>query len=347
MQGTRHIKSRNFLTIILVVTCLFTMSVFMYKTVIDKLVDNRQTTIEAFKEEQFNVIWTSLETLQLQAEKDVTEISKNIEEDILSLSPEELTILEVDMRNNDLNNNLQQILNSNIENHCLNGIKNHMSSIVVMTTDGYIEDINYYRATASDNNNCVRTWETILDNSYNVKLEYDAINKLLNRNSGVIATESYNLIKNDNHIMINELTYESLLNVFLQEGIEGLKNYQIFVPYYITDFGDIFGNPDFEHGTKLDNNKLIIVQEFNLYDQIMNRHDELFNDNQIRQVITRYNEVLRLMYIFGISLITSVTGLIIYLCNVYNILLIKEEYDEDENKGGDSLIDDETQDDQE
>ena len=348
MQRARHIKSRNFLTIILVVTCLFTASVFMYKTVIDKIVDNREATIEAFKEEQFNVIWTSLETLQLQAEKDVTEISQKIEKDILSLSPEELEILELDMSNNVLNDNLHRILNSNIKNHCLNGIKNHMNCIVVMTTDGYMEDSNYYRATESSDN-YIRTWQTALDNSYNVKLEYDAIDKILNRNSGIIATESYNLLKNDDHIMIDELTYNSLLNVFLQEGITGLKNYQIFVPYYITDFGDIFGNPDIEHGIKLDNNKLIVVQEFNLYDQIMSRHDELFNDNQIRQVMNRYNEVLRLMYIFGISLITSVTGLILYLCSVYNALLIKEEYEEeeDENESEDSLIDDETQDDQE
>jgi hypothetical protein len=323
---------------------IFTASVFMYKTVIDKIVDNREATIEAFKEEQFNVIWTSLETLQLQAEKDVTEISQNIEEDILSLSPEELAILEYDMTNDVFNDNLHQILNSNIKNHCLNGIKNHMNSIVVMTTDGYMEDSNYYRATES-NNNYIRSWQTITDNSYNTKLENDAIDKLLNRNSGVIATESYNLLKDDNHILIDELTYDSLLKVFLQEGVTGLKNYQIFVPYYITDFGDIFGNPDIEHGIKLDNNKLIVVQEFNLYDQIMNRHNELFNDNQIRQVMTRYNEVLRLMYIFGISLITSVTGLILYLCSVYNALLIKEENEENESE--DSLIDDETQDDQE
>lgn len=347
MQKTRHFKSRNFLTIILVVACLFTASVFMYKTVTDKIVDNRQVTIEAFKEEQFNVIWTSLETLQLQAEKEVTDISKQIEKDILSLSPEELEELEIDMSNDILNDNLHHILYSNIKNKTLNGINNHMNGIVVMTIDGYIEDFNYYRATKSDDSN-VRSWQMALNNSYNTKLDNDAIDKLLNRNSGIIALESYNLTKNDNHIKINELTYESLLEVFLEEGIHGLKNYQIFVPYYITDFGDIFGNPDIIHGSKFDNNKLIVVQEFNLYDQIMNRHDELFNDVQIKNVIARYDEVLRLMHILGISLIASVTGLILYLCSVYNAIAISEQYEEEDKiESEDSLLDDETQDSQE
>lgn len=341
MQKTQHIKARNFLTIILVVACLFTASVFMYRSVINKITDNRQETIEAFKEEQFNVIWTSLETLLLQAEKEVTEISKEIESDILSLSPEKLEQLEMDMNNDVTNPDLHQILNSSIKYHSLNGISNHMNGIVVMTTDGYIEDFNYYRAT-EENGSIIRTWEDVYNNSYNTELESDAIDKLLNRHSGIIALESYNLTKNDNHIKIDELTYESLLSVFLEEGIYGLKNYQIFVPYYITDFGDIFGNPDIEHGTKVNNNKLIVVQEFNLYDQIMNRHDELFNDEQIRLVITRYDEVLRWMYIFGISLITAVAGLIIYLCNIYNDIL-----DNEENESDDLILDDETQDSQE
>lgn len=347
MQNVQYIKARNLLTSILVIACLFTASVFMYKTVIDKIVDNRQATIEAFKEEQFNIIWTSLETLQLQAEKEVIEISGQIENDILDLTPEDLKQLESDMNQNVLNQNLHDILSSNIKNKSLNGLKNHMNGIVVMTTDGFIEDFNYYRA--SDNDTNIRAWESSIEKSYNKKLESDAIDKLLNRNSGIIALESYNLIKNENHIMINELTYNSLLEVFLNEGIHGLKNYQIFVPYYITDFGDIFGTPDIIHGTKIHNNKLIVVQEFNLYDQIMNRHDELFNDNQIKLVIERYDEVLRLMYIFGISLITSVAALILYLCGVYNALVIKEEYEENYERinNEDSLLDGETQDSQE
>ena len=326
MQKQR-LSSRTFLTTILLAVCFFTLTVFVYKTVIDKIIDNKQDTIESFKEEQFDVIWTSLETLHMQAENEVTEVSKNIEKDILSLSSEELKKLQEDMTNNTINKNLHEILNSNMEDRNLNGINNHMNGIVVMTIDGYIEDFNYYRSVIVSESN-VKYWDIAISNSYNRELERDAIDKLLNRHSGVIALESFNLTKNENHIKINELTYESLLEVFMKEGINGLRNYQIFVPYYITDFGDIFGEPDIIHGIKVDNNKLIVVQEFNLYDQIINNHGDLFNDQQTKELTNRYNELLRLLYILGITFIVSVLGLIIYLCSIYNDILNVEEEEE-------------------
>ena len=324
MQKTHRIKPNDFLRIILVVVCICTASVFMYKSVIDKISYNRDATTEAFKEEQFKVIWSSLEALYIQAETEVTEISESIEDNILDLSDDQLLKLQQDLTNDTLNQDLHKILNSNMEGKNLNGISNHMNSIVVMTTDGFIEDYNYNRAVET-NGSSVRSWELAIDNSYNKELEQDAINKLLNRNSGIIALESYNLTKDDNHIKINELTYESLLEVYLEEGINGLRNYQIFVPYYITDFGDIFGTPDIIHGSKVDNNKLIVVQEFNLYDQVMYKQYNLFNDEQVKEINARYNDLLRLSYVLGITLVTSVIALIIYLCNMYNTLLVDEE----------------------
>ena len=323
----RKQSSKTFLTTILFAVCFFTLTVFVYKTVIDKIIDNKQDTIESFKEEQFDVIWTSLKTLQMQAENEVTEVSQNIEKDILKLSSEELLKLQEDMTNNIINHNLHEILNANIKSSGLNGIKNHMNGIVVMTIDGYIEDFNYYRTTTQNESN-VRDWEIVVENSYNKELEQDAIEKLLNRNSGVIALESFNLTKNDNHIKIKELTYESLLEVFMEEGMNGLRNYQIFVPYYITDFGDIFGTPDIIHGTKVDNNKLIVVQEFNLYDQIINNHGELFDDQQTKELINRYEDLLRLLYILGLTFIASMLGFIIYLCSVYNDMINLENEEE-------------------
>jgi hypothetical protein len=205
-----------------------------------------------------------------------------------------------------------------------------MNGIVIMTTDGFIEDYNYYRAICDSDSN-IRKWEVDISNSYNKELEKDAIDKLLNRHSGIIALESYNLTKNDNHIMISEMTYDSLLNVFLEEGLNGIRNYQIFVPYYITDFGDIFGNPDIINGVKVDNNKLIVVQEFNLYDQVVKNYNDTFNDSEIKNIIERYDMLLRLMYTFGIMLACFVTLLVGYLSNTYNELVCYE-YEEDEEE---------------
>lgn len=323
MQKSKHIKASTFLTMIIFITILFTVAVLFHRLIIDKVEDNMETTIHSFKEEQFDVIWASLEKLILEAEKEVTVISKNIENDILQLSPEELNELQEDMNSDILNHTLHEILNSNIQGENLNGVNNHMNGIVVMTIDGYIEDFNYYRASTTNESN-VRNWELALNNSYNKDLEMNAINKLLNRSSGIIALESYSLTKNPDHILIDELTYDTLLEVFLNEGTNGLRNYQIFVPYYITDVGDIFGNPDIIHGTKMDNNKLIVVQEFNLFDQIISCQDSLFKDDHIERVAKRYNDLLNLLYLFGIMIVGMVATLILYLCSLYDRLLDHE-----------------------
>lgn len=346
MQKVRHLKSSSFLTVIFIVVFLFAGSVFWYDYAIDKIVENKEKTINSFKEEQFNAIWAYLENLQLQADKEITEISKSIEDDILSLSHEELEQLQSDLNNDTFNHNLHKIFTEHIEGVSFNGINNHMNGVVIMNNDGYLEDFNYHRATASNGSN-IREWKIDLEKSYNKDLEHDAINKILNRNSGIIALESYNLLKDkdNDHILIEEMTYESLLNVYLNEGLNGLRNYQIFVPYYITDFGDIFGQPDILHGSKVDNNKLIIIQEFNLYDQITNTHKNLFNNDLVNSINNRYNDVLRILYIFGISLIASVLCLIFYLCNIYNKLVYHEEECETIiNECKESLLDNEMQD---
>lgn len=323
-------RSKFIIGIMIFVILAFSSSVFGYKNIISLVKENCQKTTEAFREEQFKVLWSSLNNLQLQSEKEISKISEDIERDILALSDEKLQKLHYDMTNNIHNQDLHKILMKNIENQNLNDIRNHRNGVVVMSTEGYLEDFNYRRANlvAEDHESSFREWDDNLKNSYNETLEKNAIEKLLNRTSGIIALESYDLIESDDHIKIKEMNYESLLQVFLAEGMEGLRNYQIFVPYYITDIGDIFGIPDISQGIKVDNNKIIVVQEFNLYDQIMlTENSELFNDNEIKNVTSRYNELLRWLYIVGIILVTGVSGLIFYFCGIYNEI-IEREYDE-------------------
>ena len=325
-------RSKFIIGIMIFVILAFSSSVFGYKNLITLVKDNCEKTTEAFKEEQFKLIWSSLDNLRLQAEKEVSRISEEIEKDILALTDEQLANLQYDMTNNIHNQDLHEILMKNIESQSLNDISNHRNGIVVLSSKGYMEDFNYRRAKnlSDECASSFRAWEDSIENSYNEELEQNAIDKLLNRTSGIIALESYDLIHNDAHIKIKELNYESLFKVFLAEGMEGLRNYQIFIPYYITDIGDIFGNPDISQGIKVDNNKIIIVQEFNLYDQIMIGHSDILDDHAINSITSRYNELLRWLYIVGIVLVSAVCGLIFYFCTIYNDIIDREYDDEPE-----------------
>lgn len=326
-------KSRSkFFLIMIFVILVFSSSVIFYKGIISLVENNLTLTSEAFKEQQFNTVWASLHNIMEQAEDGVTEVSLKIEEDILNLPEDKLSQLHDDMNNSIHNTDLHNILMNRIKNHNLNDIHNHRNGIVVMTTKGYIEDSNYRRASqhsTNENDDLFRDWESNINTSFNKELEENAIDKLLNRTSGIIALESYDLVNNENHIKIKEMTYDSLLEVFLKEGMEGLRNYQIFVPYYITDIGDIFGTPDILHGTMVDNHKITVVQEFNLYDQLSNQ-EELFTNEQVDKLKDRYIELLNYLYYFGMGLASAVFGLILFFCVIYNDMM--ELYDDEENQ---------------
>lgn len=325
-------RSKFIIGIMIFVVLAFSSSVFGYKSILTLVKENCVKTTESFKEEQFKVIWSSLNSLLLQSEKEVSKIAVIVERDILALTDEQLQDLQYDMTYNIHNSDLHKILMRNIENQNLNNINNHRNGIVVLSTKGYMEDFNYRRAKliSDDHTASFRVWEDSINSSYNQKLEINAIEKLLNRTSGIIALETYDLVGNDEHIMIKEMNYESLLNVFLTEGMEGLRNYQFFVPYYITDIGDIFGVPDISQGIEVENNKIIIVQEFNLYDQLMSNKTHLFDDSEINNIASRYNELLRWLYIVGIILVSAVSGLIFYFCGIYNDMIEREYNDNDE-----------------
>jgi len=331
----RDKKQHNIiLGVMIFVILIFSSSIILYKNVLDNIEYTAKKTTEYFKKEQFKVLWSDLKSFQSQADEEVTQISLSIEEDIANLSEDELEEVRVHLTNGTNSEVLHEILINNIEGKNLNGINNHKNGIFVITTRGYLEDYNYRRISiSSSEDEEQKTLQYGIDNSYNKELDTDAINKLLNRSNNIIAFESYNITKNEDHIKIKELNYETLSKVFIAEGINGLRNYQILVPFYITDIGDIFGEPDSIQGVKNENNKIIVIQEFNLYDQLINSKDsEIFTSEVIDNLRVKYNTILSWLYAFGITLVMGTCGLILYFCTIYNNILASYEmyryYDE-------------------
>lgn len=325
-------KSKIIIRAMLAVILICTTSIFLFKNIIVQINSNREKTIESFKEEQFKTIWNTLNSLQTQSKREITKISKNIEKDILELPKQDFTKIQENMDNDRYSETLHNIFMNHIKNESLNEINNHRNGIVIMTNDGFMEDFNYRRAENKTTEKSIRLWDESIESSYNKILDKNAVDKLLNRTTEVIAFESYDITKDENHIKIKELNYESLYNIFSTEGLNGLRNYQIFVPYYITDLGDIFGVPDIKQGTKVDNNKIIIAQEFNLYDQITegNNDNQLYDENEIKNIVSRYDNVLRQLQLLAVIIMILVFILIFCICPVYNIAIDQEENEKED-----------------
>ena len=122
---------------------------------------------------------------------------------------------------------------------------------------------------------------------------------------------------------IKEATYNTLEEVYVNEGIDGLRNYQFLVPVYITDTGDIFGQADTVQGIKVDNHKFIVIQTFNLYDQLISYKPDFGDDDYLHRLNIRCDNILNSLYILGIVVCILIVFIILYFLSIYNALIEK------------------------
>lgn len=295
--------------------------------IVDRVHDTNVAMATSLKNESFNHIVDYINILKHAAYEDAEEVSKNIESDIKECDMDEL---KADLDNGIFNEDLYNIIRKNIEGKSFNSIDNFRNDIIIMTTKGVYEDLNIKRASEST----IRDWDYEVDNAYNKSLERDAIDKLLSHSNDIIVTEPVNIIKsNTEHKMLDEFSFENLEDVYMKEGIEGLKNYQILVPVYITDTGDIFGQNDVVKGVKQNTHKMIVVQEFNIYDQLElaspNLFDVLADEQEVENIELHFKYIIALLYILGIIYVIELVFIFFYFTTKYNSFIERPEPDKE------------------
>ena len=205
-----------------------------------------------------------------------------IHQDILSKYGNNFDLLKHDIDYPSDNSLLSKILDSHLKDVWINKDNNSNKVFVI-----------------SDNNIIWNKSLPIISDSYESYITVDElINYIFNSNLGQISLDSIrdgNITKNkiifweaiqsndNNHNIIDNMDIKELLNIYSNEGIEGLKSYEILVTGYITKNGDIFGEDDVDSlGHKIDNSKIMIIQRVNLYDILYNHIGEI---NKLQQQI--------------------------------------------------------------
>ena len=101
------------------------------------------------------------------------------------------------------------------------------------------------------------------------------------------------------------MTLKDFTDVMINEDIDSLASYDILIPKYITDNGNIFGEFDVAGQDRKSNNKLIIVQKLNMVDWINYIYPDFFETDRTDTVEYNYVQLLRMINIFII--INSIT----------------------------------------
>ena len=252
---------------------------------------NFNKNIDTINEESKKYIYTLIYNAQDKNKILLENQALNLQNIILNEYSDN-TLLENDIKNPTDNSKLSKIFDKELCN----------KNIIVGSMDKILWNRTYgeYSMDLKDD----YTLEDVIYKTYNEELSKEAIDTIL----------KLNLQKNDfiiwqsgkSNIEISNNNIDELLNELQKYNydINELKGYDILIPVYITEDGDILGVKDVDRiGRYNDNCKMVLVQRLNLYDilshnkySIENCKDEVIRIQDMIQQLTN-DEIVKNIYL--------------------------------------------------
>lgn len=271
------------LCIIMVLLVLLTTTFYLYKVGSVETTEQAQRNIEVINDMEWKFILDTVQENREKAQLMSDNMVKTIERETYKEYPD-LSVLNKEFADNTPNTKFSQIIRSTFTGVYMNNIVNDGNDPWAAMSWGISGDFSPNCSKFGDR----RTWDIEIDQHANKILAKQAIDSMLIMSDKVIFWE-YLPSDDPNHMMINTMSLDELKKVFDSEGINGLKTYEFLSISYMTSKGDIFGVPDVgSGGIKNVNDKVIVSQGFNLYDQLMKDHS-----NSLKNFDERRDEIQR------------------------------------------------------
>ena len=309
--------AKGFITTLSIGVCI-TMTLLIAFIYVIASVDRFQaSTVESLKESKREQFINIVNILENDAYNIVSKTAENIENDMMN------NISLDDLREElDQNNyfHLSTIIEPYISNKYLNGVEKDGNTMFVATYKGIICDFSYTnsgRLRAHNNNISYRKWKDFISDSFNKDLAMNAIKQIKNKSTDLIVFQYTNPCIDDMEIM-DRIDVDDLYNIYTTYGLKGLKSFELLVPAYITEDGDIFGQKDIVQGVRYNNYKIIVIQRINLYDQITALYSDFEDEEPINEVISKYSFIKDEIRILGLIIVIIYLSAIAHFCNVYN-----------------------------
>lgn len=305
-KSKNALVNENFLFYVIILI-IWSSSAIMYNVNLNDIKDYYEISITLQKHQEFESVWLLLNEKRAKAKTFVAGVANQIQNDIQNTC--DMDTLENELAAGIISDQLEEIFRSNLQGNYFSGVQNSRNDLFICTKDKIIADYSYNTA----NEGPYDSWDDFLLSYSNKPLSEDTIQKLRDQDdTGLLITEREGSL-NPNHILYDHIGKDELRKVYMEEGLEGLSTYSFLVPAYITKYGDIFGKPDIISGHRVDNNKLIVVQQINIYDQIMNSHSD-YSVEGSKTLSIYYNKVIINLYLLGIFLSIALIGLIVLVC---------------------------------
>lgn len=327
----RRIKNFKFLSVktmtLIIVICftVFSGAIITYQALIEKTKSTKEEIVNIVAEKSYDEILLYYNSLKKQSILESQNAANSIRDDIIH-EYGNMYVLKEELDKNTYSEKLVSIFKRNIQDVFLNNIESIDNSLIVADYNGIILDYRY----SISNDKIKRSWQEEKQNHYNKKLYDDSITKIIEQQTeGFIVQQR----KDDKkETLYEEFTIDTFKEIYYNEGIKGFKNLTFLVPTYIYDREDLFGDSDIVDGIKTKNHKLIVIQQFNLYDQVSFLSDSVIKNDHQKETIEKYDDILNTLYILGIVILTAVIGLVFILCILYNYVMMELRRKEQDKK---------------
>lgn len=256
----------------LLLTAVF--NIYIAKQDVDSLDKYRDTIERQYKDHQWKEIETMIKMANIASRQNSKFIASRIEADLLR-NYRDLNELKSEFIKGQFSEEFHDILKDNLtlDNGAPSSIYQPSYYTLVGLNEGIISIFSNEAAVtlnASSNKN-VLTWGSYTKGFPNPKLASTAVESVLSRESKIIFWQ--NSRSNDEVLNTHtKMDMNTLKFAYEKFGLEGLKNYSILSPSYITDNGDIFNTDDVTFMKENKNYKLVIIQSFNIT-EIVDRYE--------------------------------------------------------------------------
>lgn len=267
LLSTMDYKSKSSLLagLILIPILVILVSVlYAYEALHDIQVESNKITTQLI-DDKTDLIITAITEDYKYAKMQTDAVKSNIVEKLTQTYGDDKELMKTDYLSHDINSNFYQILSTCVSNKYMNRDTSRNRMFIATRSEILIDNsLEYF-------DNSFRSWDEVIKESG----EYKA---LLERSLTQISTQDDNIIlwidskqKINNVENIEELDHsisEFTHDMIANNDIENLKKFSIITASYIFDHEDIFGIPDIIAGEFTNNDKIYIIQTFNIGDII-------------------------------------------------------------------------------
>ncbi len=290
------------------ITSGFKKSINMYYT----------TSINTYKDSRWNTFYSSFKAAYRLGKTGLYDGSELIQNEIHTI---DIDKLRNSLTNNIYNENFDQLLRKTLQENVFTSggtMDENRNNIMVICNGKIIANYSHtdlYGIPYVNNeviyNNDMR--EIIKDNFYNTELSLHALDQIEAQSDDLIVWQSTSP-RDPNDKVYTYFNTDTLREIFENKGIDGFASYEVLIPIYITDYGNIFGDYDTSSDVGK-NNKIILIQKLNLTDYFynFNVNNDLVSNNKINELEKSYLDMKIMINIFEILLYIGVGAYIVFI----------------------------------